>query len=257
MQRFDVWSFPLDKYKQFALEKWVHFTEKALHNKDEVFIIDSAVFQFQIFTFLFKNRPYKELQDFIEQIVDIIEPLNPCLIYFYREDTESTITYLEKDRGTSYLEYIWQRDKAQPYYMGKPPGAESFKQFLRDYAVMANLLFDSLTVDKISFEISDKNWGSREDQMLSFLDVHRIKGSKAFPPDGVYINEALGYVIEVNGLTIIDPCGDTRKLFPKSQTEFYVDWLPVVLQFNDDKITIMGSQICERWTTTGMIYSKK
>ena len=65
---YDVWNFPIDVYKKFALEKWEYFTRKALENRDKVYIIDSAVFQFQIFTFLFKNRPYQELQSFIEQI---------------------------------------------------------------------------------------------------------------------------------------------------------------------------------------------
>lgn len=253
---FDVWNFPLDVYKKFALEKWMHFTEKSLKNKDKIYIIDSAIFQFQIFSFLFKNRPYEELQSFIDQIVEIIKPLNPCLIYLHRENTEATIDYLENDRGTSYLEYIWNRDKAQPYYTGKLPGAESFKQFLRDYAGMADLLFDSFPANKISLEISDGNWTCREDEMLSFLDVNRIPSPDAFPPNGVYTNETLGFVISVDGLSITDPTEKTRGIFPKSHNEFYVDWLPTILRFEDKKIIITGSQICERWTTTGMIYNK-
>jgi hypothetical protein len=253
---FDVWKFPLDVYKKFALEKWAYFTEKALKNREEVYIIDSAIFQFQIFTFLFKNRSYEELQSFINQIIEIIQPLNPCLIYLYRNNTEATIDYLEKDRGTSYLNYLWNRDKAQPYYTGKPPGAESFKQFLRDYASMADLLFSSFPANKLSLEISDGNWACREDKMLSFLDANRIPSPDAFPQNGVYTNEALGFVISVDGLSCIDPIGQTRKLIPKSHNEFYIDWLPTVLRFEDDKIIISGSQICERWTTTGMNYNK-
>lgn len=253
---YDVWNFPIDVYKKFALEKWEYFTRKALENRDKVYIIDSAVFQFQIFTFLFKNRPYQELQSFIEQIGDIIRPLNPCLLYFYRENTEATIDYLVKDRGISYLEYVWNRDKDQPYYADKPPGAESFKQFLRDYADMANLLFASLQINKISFEISNGNWESLEDEMLSFLDIHRLPGPKAFPQNGVYKNEEAGFVINVDGLTITDPTGKIRALFPKTDNEFYVDWLPTILRFEENRIIISGSQICERWTAMGMIYKK-
>ena len=253
---FDVWKFPLDVYKKFALEKWTHFVEKALKNRDEVYIIDSAIFQFQIFIFLFKNRPYEELQNFIDRIIEIIQPLNPCLIYLYRDNAEATIDYLEKDRGSAYLEYLWNRDKAQPYYQDKPEGAESFKQFLRDYSGMANLLFESFPANKISLEISDDNWTYREDKMLSFLDVNRISSPDAFPQNGVYTNEALGFVINVDGLSFTDPTGQIRKLIPKSHNEFYVDWLPTVLRFEAEKIIIAGSQVCERWTTTGMTYTK-
>ena len=255
--KYDVWNFPLEKYKIFALEKWAQFAEKALKKRDEIYIIDSAIFQFQIFTFLFKNRPYEELQKFIGWIIDIILPLNPCLIYLYRDSAEATIDYLEKDRGASYLDYIWNRDKAQPYYIGKAPGAKSFKQFLRDYASMADMLFESFDANKLSLDISDGNWICHEDEMLSFLDINRIPNPDALPQDGVYANEALGYVIKVDGLSFIDPTGQTRKLHPKSQNEFYVDWLPTVLQFEDEKIIISGSQISERWTTTGMVYKKR
>ncbi|MDR3119773.1 MAG: hypothetical protein LBU58_00285, partial [Clostridiales bacterium] len=248
---FDVWKFPLDGYKKFALEKWAHFTEKALKDRKKVYIIDSALFQFQIFTFLFKNRSYVELQSFINQIMEIIQSLNPWLLYLYRDNTEATIDYLEKDRGTSYLDYIWNRDKAQPYYAGKPPGAEGFKQFLRDYAGMADLLFDSFPAKKLSLEISVGNWTCHEDTMLSFLDVNRIPSPNIFPQNGVYTNEKLNFVIKIEGLSCIDPTGKTRKLFPKSHNEFYVDWLPTVLRFDDKGIIISGSQIGERWTTTG------
>jgi hypothetical protein len=67
-------------------------------------------------------------------------------------------------------------------------------------------------------------------------------------------NEALGFVIKVDGLSFTDPTGQARKLFPKSKNEFYVDWLPTVLKFEDNKIIISGSQICERWTATGTTY---
>ena len=92
--------------------------------------------------------------------------------------------------------------------------------------------------------------------MLSFLGVRRMPGPDAFPPSGVYVQEALGFVMRVDGLTMTDPTGKIRKLFPKSQNEFYVDWLPTVLRFEDEKIIVSGWQICEQWTTTGMVYGK-
>ena len=253
---FDVWKFPLDVYKMFALEKWAYFTEQAIEKADEVYVIDSAIFQFQIFTFLFKNRPFEELKNFIDEITNIINPLNPCLFFLHRENTEATIDYLENDRGTSYLEYIWSRDKDQPYYAEKPPGTESFKQFLRDYADMAGLLFEIFPFNKLTLEISDGNWVHHEDKMLSFLGINRIKSPEALPSDGTYTNGVLGFSIKVDGLSIVDPKGIPRKLFPKSQNEFYVDWLPTVLRFEENCIVISGLQVCEHWTKMGLVYER-
>ena len=196
------------------------------------------------------------MQNFIDQITDIIRPLNPCLIYLHRENAEASINYLENERGTPYLEYIWQRDKNQPYYTGRPYGVESFKQFLRDYSDMADLLYESFPARKTSLDITDGNWGYHEDEMLSFLNVNRIQYPDASPQNGVYKNKALGFVITVDGLSITDPNGNTRPLYLKSYNEYYVDWIPTILRFENEKIIISGSQTGSRWTTTGMIYTK-
>ena len=256
LKKFDVWNFSLDAYKNVALEKWARFVENASVNRNSVYIIDSAAFQYQIFTFLFKNKLFKELHGFVDKIFNIIKPLNPCLIFLHRKHAEASIDYLEDMRGTSYLEYIWQRDKDQPYYTGKPPGAESFKQFLRDYAAMADLLFESFTGRKVAVNISDGNWTGCEDEMLSFLHAKRMPNPDVYPPGGVYVNEAFGYTITVDAMSITDPNGETRPLHIKSSNEFYVDWIPTILIFKNGCIITSGSQTGSRWTTTGLVYNK-
>ena len=254
---YDEIDFTFGEYKKFVLEKWTHFTEKALSDKTEINIIDSAVFQFQIFNFLFKNKPYKELQNFVRQIFEIIKPLNPAFIYLYRGNAEATIDYLEKDRGTQSLENIWQRDKSQPYYQDKPQGAEGFKQFLRDYAAYAQLLFDSLDCKKMSVEISEADWTSYENKMLSFVEIENIPSPEFLPTNGVYINEEFNYKIIVDGLMITDPDGNNKKLIPKTANEFYAECLPMILRFEDSEWVIMtGTQINAEWSTTGIRYKK-
>lgn len=257
LQEFDVWNYSLEKYIEIALEKWAVFVEKALNENNEVYILDSSIFQFQIFSFLLKNAPYVNIERFIHKLVDIIKPLNPSLIYFYREDTEDTVNFLEKIRGTQFMENIWERDKSEPYYQDKPNGAEGHRQFLRDYASIAMKLFTSINCKKLSIEISNGDWKGYEQKMLSFLGIENIPSPRAIPSYGKYKNVKLNFEIDVNGLTIKDPCGVIRKLIPKSENEFYVECLPAVLLFNEqEQIIIAGNQICERWTTLGTTYEK-
>jgi hypothetical protein len=246
-----------DKYKIFSLEKWADLTKKILSNNGEIQILDSAIFQFYIFWFLLNNRSSTDLEAFVHEILKIIKPLDPCLIYFYRDDVEATINYLEKDRGTQTLINIWERDKSLPYYQNKPTGAEGFKQFLRDYSYLAKLLYNSSSCKKVSIEISKGEWTYYENKMLSFLGIDRISSPNAIPQNGIYRNEALNFEIKVDGLTIIDPVGKTRKLIPKSTSEFYIECLPVILQFeNSRQIITAGLQIVERWTKIGTRYKK-
>lgn len=174
----------------------------------------------------------------------------------YREDTEATIHYLEKDRGRQGLESIWERDKARPYYLDKPAGAAGFKHFLRDYAKYANLLYASVDCNKTAIEITKTDWASYENQMLSFIAIENIACPNFMPPNGTYINEALNYIIIIDGLSMTDPDGNKKKLTPKSVSEFYIECLPMILQFNNaSQIIMQGTQICARWSTTGTVYN--
>ena len=252
------WDVSLDQYEEAALKKWARFAETALQDRDTITILDSSMFQAQIFVFLWNNAPYERLEQFVHQLYRIVECLHPSLFYLYRENTEATIDYLEQDRGREGLESIWERDKTRPYYQGKPEGAEGFKYFLRDYANAANLLFDSLDCRKMPIEISEADWPCHEAQMLSFLGIENMPSPLFLPPNGVYRNAELNYKITVDGLTMTDPNGDNIKLTPKNANEFYVACLPIVLHFEDpEQMAISGIQICERWTTTGMRYAKE
>ena len=252
LYEYDVWKFPLDKYMNVALDKWAYFVEMVLREEVGVYILDSSIFQYQIFKFILKNTPINELKQFMQKIVNIIKPLIPNLIYLYRENAEASINFLENLRGKQFLEGIWQRDKDEPYYIDKPKGAEGNKQFLRDYANIAEQLFDIVDFRKIAIDITGQDWESQETKILSFLKTERKTISNILPPNGVYRNEMLGIEIEVNGLSIKDPYKKIRSLVPKSECEFYVECLPVVLCFNNaEQITISGEQIAERWTTLG------
>jgi hypothetical protein len=254
LKEFDVMKFSLDKYIDVAIEKWAFFIESIL-NENEVYILDSGIFQYQIFTFMLKNVPNSSLQSFIQKLIGIIKPLNPKLIYFYRNNVEDTISFLEKKRGISFLEAIGERNKSQPYYNDKPKGAEGHKCFLRDYANVAKKLFDMVDCLKLSIEITNQDWSVYENTVLSFCGIERKSYPNILPLNGIYKNEALNYEIEIKELTLIDPRGGKRVLIPKSDCEFYVECLPTVLSFNGlDKVTTSGGQICERWTTLGTTF---
>jgi len=246
----------LKKHENAVLEKWEHFARMALHDKDTVFILDSSIFQAQIFTYLWNNAPYERLESFVDKLCHIVKCLNPSLIYLYRKNSEDTIEYLEENRGRQYLLNIYERDKSRPYYQDKPKGAEGFKQFLRDYANYAKSLFDSVDCKKLSIEISEADWTTYENMMLSFLEIENIPCLEFFPLNGVYRNVEFGYEIIVDRLTIIDPDGNRKKLTPKTADEFYAECLPMILRFETEQLVMTGLQINAHWSTTGMRYVK-
>ncbi len=257
ISRFDVWNFSLDKYEKVALEKWKVFAEEA-SKKAEVILLDSSLFQFQVFTFLLKNAPYERIQDFIQELFNIIMPLKPSLIYLYREKTEEAIEYLEKQRGVWFLEYIYERDKNEPFYKDRPDGADGMRQFLKRYGCWADNLYEASQCRKMKLELSKEQWSLYEEEFLRFIGLKNIKAikTKCFC-SGTYKNDEMDTVIKIEEGFLIDGWGNRRKLIHKSSSELYVYNLPITIKFtNQDSCRINGQQINERWTTVGAVYKK-
>ncbi|BBH24414.1 hypothetical protein Back11_57590 [Paenibacillus baekrokdamisoli] len=255
LKKYDVWNFTVDRYMKVALEKWEHFVNKQNYS-DEIVILDSSLFQYQIYSLILADVPFTQLMAFIEAIYRIISPLHPSLIYLYREKTDDTINYLVRERGVTFLERIWNRDKERPYYKGRPAGAEGYKMFLRDYGEYAKLLFDSAPLPKLSVEITQGKWGEYVDLLLNFMDLSYIDPPKVVFPSGTYFNVELNQHIEIVGKYIVTPDGGRKHLEPKSDTEYYLHDLPVVIRLDENGIIIEGEQICDKWTTKGTVFQK-
>lgn len=257
INKFDVWNFTLDQYERVALEKWEVFASEAT-KASEVILLDSSLFQFQIFTFLLKNAPYERIESFIQKLFNIIAPLKPVLIYLYREKTENAIAYLEKKRGVEFLEYIYERDKKEPFYENRPTGAEGMRQFLRHYGCWVNNLYNAALCEKMNLELSKEQWSRYEEKQLSFLSLENLQSSKTqYCCSGTYRNEEMDTEIKIEEGDLIDGRGKHRKLIPKTHCEFYIHNLPITIKFiNQDNLLIGGQQINERWTTVGAVYKR-
>jgi len=255
LKQHDVWNFSLDRYMDVAVEKWGYFVNKQMESEDIV-ILDSSIFQFQLFSFILADAPFALLKSFIETLYGIISPLHPSLVYLYRENTEDTIDYLVEDRGISHLEYIWERDKHQAYYRNRPVGAEGFKMFLRDYGKYAKMLFDSAPSPKLSLEITEGKWGDYVDQLLNFMNLSKVEPPTAQYPSGKYYNEELKQSVEIINDQFLTPDGGRKRLIPKSDTIFYLNDLPVLIRVDNNTIIIEGEQVCEKWTTKGTVFTK-
>ena len=220
--------------------------------------MDSSIFQYQIFTYLLKAAPYERLKAFVCKIAELIKPLNPLLIYLYRENTEDTIAFMKEQRGEQDLVSTWKRDKGTPYYQNKQDDVTAFYDFLKDYARYAEDLFETLEFDKRKIEILANNWRAYEDEMLELLDIHRVEMLKYKASDGTFENAEQGFSFTIKDNLMQDPEGVERSLTPKSQDEFFVEGIPTILRFfGDNSIRLLGRQIMAQWTETGAIYTKK
>ena len=255
--QYDAMAFPLERYEPAALEKWEAFVNAALRN-DTVFILDSAIFQYQIFTFLLNGADYQRLAKFVRGVMKMLRPLRPALIYLYREKTEDSIAFIEKQRGMKDLESIWERDRERPYYRNKQQDVTAYFDFLKDYADCAARLYGESGCDKLSIEITAQAWDAYEAEMLRFLRIARQDAPSFKAKDGTYVNPALGVSLSIKDVILTDPEGAKRRLSPKSPTEFFLEGLPEILCFEEDgSVKLCGQQIIPQWSETGTVYTRE
>ena len=256
--QYDAFPRALDRYELQAEEKWEAFAKKATEDEDTVYILDSSIFQYQIFTYLLKAASYERLETFVLKIAECIKTLNPLLIYLYREHTEDSIAYLKQQRGEQDLVSMWERDRGEAYYQSKQKDVTAFYDFLKDYAAYAEALFETLNIDKRKIEISENNWKAYEDEMLGLLDIHRVDIPAYRAMDGTFVNAEHGFSFTIRDSVMNDPEGVQRQLIPRSQEEFFVEGIPTVLQLSDEgSIRLLGRQIIPQWTETGTVYTGK
>lgn len=256
LKTYDVWNFPLDQYIEVAIEKWECFAEQA-RKKEEVVILDSAIFQFQIYTFLLERAPFEKLLEFVQKLYKIIKTLNPILIYLQREEVEDTINYLEEVRGVAFFEQIWGRDRYKPYYIGRPQGAEGYREFLKDYDGTAKKLYANFPFNKISIDITERLWDQYTERLLAKLELtYKKLVTDNEIPNGTFFNQKLGQYIEIKGETFVTPQGHRKRLILCGQNEFYLQDLPMTIRVENDKVSIAGEQLIERWTTRGTVFLK-
>ncbi|MBO4637348.1 MAG: hypothetical protein J5685_09410 [Clostridiales bacterium] len=255
--KYDAFPSSLDRYEAQALEKWDAFAKIAAQDEDTVFILDSSIFQYQIFTYLLKAEPYERVCALVKKVMECLKPLDPFLIYLYRKDTDDSIAFLKNQRGIGDLEHMWERDKNEPYYCSKQNDVTAFFDFLIDYADYASRLFDELDCGKIKIDISGNDWRSYEDRILGCFDIGRMEAPSYKAADGTYVNAGHDISFTIADGRMTDPEGVCRSLSPLSANEFFVEGLPTILEFFDDRhIRLHGQQIIPQWTETGMIYEK-
>ncbi len=255
--QYDAFPSALDRYELQASEKWEAFAKKAAEEEDTIYLLDSSLFQYQIFTYLLKAVSYEKLEVFVRKIGEYIKPLNPLLIYLYRENTEDSIAFVKQQRGEQDLVSTWERDREKPYYQNKQKDVTAYYDFLKDYAAYAEGLFETLKFDKRKIEISKNNWKAYEDEMLGLLGINRIEAPACMAPEGTFTCAEQGFSFAIRDNVMKDPEGVQRRLSPLSREKFFVEGIPTILQFSgENEIRLLGRQIIPQWTEMGTKYTK-
>jgi hypothetical protein len=257
----DAWNFSLNRYMEAALEKWREFAHEAAKHPEKVYILDSCIFQYQVFCFQLEDAPKEELFTFIRTLWDIVSDLYPHLVYLYRESIEDQFQHIKKVRGDQFFQSMWERDRHNPYYTNRTYSVEAYYEFLRDYDRIVRELFKEAPCPKVSLEITEGEWDKYKAELLQFLNINEHPEPSFVFPCGTFRNVDLGLSMKIEeydgGYQLIDPTGVARWLYARSKTEWYVQDYPVILILkNKNQIVIGGGNLTNRWTESGLVFDR-
>ncbi|MTI95771.1 MAG: hypothetical protein FH749_09865 [Firmicutes bacterium] len=153
---------------------WQRFVHSAL-DSDEVFIIESYIFQDTI-RILFQNNVARErIFAFAHRQLEIIRPMNPVLIWLWTRDVNQSIRRIWATRGEQWKQWFIRVDTATPYALANHlQGEEGAITLWEHYQDLTKELFDSYDIARLAVEVSPEAWERNQEEIIRFLGLSEI-----------------------------------------------------------------------------------
>lgn len=181
--RFD-WEEPWDemppaKLAKASIGKWRSYVDSALSSQ-RVSIVDGQLFHGNLTSLLLLEADADLIFAVCQEIVGIIRPLGPLLIYFRQDDIDSAIRVVAAERGPAWVNYQVDWKLGSPYARRRSlAGLDGLIALYREYRTLTDRLFAVLDIPKISIESSRQEWATYEDTIdRALMDASTISRSR-------------------------------------------------------------------------------
>jgi len=155
-----------------SLSNWQTFVTQATRSKRRIYVFDGQFFHGDMTGLFIANTPHTQMANYIDQLIQVIEPLQPVFIYLYQRDVKFGLQRTAGLRGQSFLrrQTAWKVDS--PYCEARGyTGVEGFFQLYRDYRAFTDDLYVRLPIPKLSIENSAGEWAQYERRAFTFLGL--------------------------------------------------------------------------------------
>jgi len=151
----DIYELPFEVNKQLITEKWRKFAEKA-ENQNVTYIFECCFIQNPVTIGMIKYGEKKEnVVNYVLALTDIIENLNPILIYIDQDDLECSFKKAVKERSKEWSDGFIDYYTTQGY--GKMNGYNGFDGTIKVLEARRDIeseIFDRLKIKKVKINNS-------------------------------------------------------------------------------------------------------
>ncbi len=165
--RFDwdlPWSaMPPEELAKSCIAKWRAFVDSSLA-ADRVQAVDGQLFHGNLTELLLLEADIDFIAAHCREVVEIIRPLSPLLIYFHQDDIDRAIRVVSAQRGEKWVDYQVNWKLGSPYARRRGlAGLDGLIALYRQYRALTDQLFADLDIPKISIENSRRQWALYDD----------------------------------------------------------------------------------------------
>jgi adenylate kinase family enzyme len=170
--KHDIYELPMEKHIELITAKWQKFCEQAMKGED-TYIFECCFIQNPVTIGMIKYGASDELViEYVSRLADIIQPLNPTLIYVEQNDLrksfEKAVQERPKEWSTGFIDYY----NNQGY--GKEHGAEGQEgtlAVLEARSVLESKIFDALNIQKFKVDNSAFDFNGHKQRIIEKLKL--------------------------------------------------------------------------------------
>jgi hypothetical protein len=165
--RFD-WDAPWSEMQaadlaRSSVAKWRSYVDSA-RTAARISIVDGQLFHGNLTSLFLLEADADLMAAYCREIVTLIKPLRPLLIYLRQDDVDRAIRAVSRERGETWVSYQADWKLESPYAMRRGlAGLEGLIALYRDYRAVTDQLYADLDLPKIRIETSRQEWARYAD----------------------------------------------------------------------------------------------
>jgi hypothetical protein len=243
------------QFIEASIAKWSAFAA-AISGTDQVWVVESALFLLGIGMLLQADAQPEQLLAYGRQVHDIIQGLNPILLYYRQNDVAAHVRKICTIRGTELEHELIANMQRTPYFKHRGlTGLDGVARLWSETQQITDALFPAYTIRKLALETSGGDWETyrrqimdmvslplvAEERIASARDLIRLTGSYWCRQGEC--EQSCAIVLEGNRLKVRSQqpqavgffgAGPSRELIPIDARTFYMGIAPVVISFVED-----------------------
>jgi hypothetical protein len=170
----DIYELPLEKNIELITDKWQSFVERAM-TRNQTYIFECCFIQNPVTVAMIKYGASEEVvMNYVKKLADIIEPLNPVLLYVDQQNLSCSFKKAVQERpkewSTGFIDYYTNQGYGKIH---RAEGNERTIEVLKARKQVESSIFNSLAIKKVKIDNTQFDKDSHKNRITEVF-MHAI-----------------------------------------------------------------------------------